>query len=190
MTQLSDLTPELREKFASVKLLLLDVDGTLTDNMIYLDGKTERKAFNISDGMGLGMMMRMGGIKIAFVTGRQSEATAQRAKELRIKYVFQGPIDKGSTAQKLAGELGIEPEGMAAMGDDLPDLSLFRVCNLNLAPANAVPEVAADADWISQHDGGAGALREAAELILKAQDKWDGMVEQMRDMSDLRPAKD
>ncbi len=183
------LSRELEKKFAAVKLLFLDVDGTLTDNMIYLDGKSERKGFNITDGMGMGLL-RMAGVEIAFVTGRHSEATVQRAKEMRLKHVFQGPIDKGSTAEKLAEELEIDREGIASMGDDLPDLSLFRVSNLKLAPANAVPEVAADADWISQHNGGAGALREAAELILKAQGKWDAMVERLRDMSDLRPAKD
>ena len=151
-----------------VRLLALDVDGVLTDGRIYYGNTDEElKAFNIKDGLGV-KLLQDAGVKVAIITGRQSEIVARRARELGIEDVVQGREDKLSALQELCDREGLALEDCAYMGDDLPDLSAIKAAGLGLTVADATRAVAAAADWQSSLAGGAGAVREACELILEA----------------------
>ena len=159
----------------TIRLIVFDVDGTLTDGSIILGEKEEWKAFNIQDGLGIRLLIKAG-IEVAFITGRRSGAVRRRAKELGVQHVIQSARDKGVALRKLGEVLKITREQIAAMGDDLPDLALFRETGLKLAVADAASELRAAAHWISKTAGGCGAAREAAEMILKTQGKWSKLV--------------
>ena len=166
----------------TIKLVGLDVDGVLTDGGIYLgaaDGQpVELKKYEIQDGLGIYFLQRAG-IRVAIVTGRVSESVRMRAKELGID-----DLSQDAQAQKLPGFLamldrhGIAPEEAAFIGDDFPDLAVLRLVGLPVAVGNAVPEVkAASALQLTRH-GGAGAVREFAELLMKARGDWETVTEQ------------
>ncbi len=143
----------LAARAAAVRLLVLDVDGVLTDGtLVYGPGGEEVKRFHVRDGYAL-VAARRAGLAVAVISGRASAAVTRRLAELEVEEVHQG------------GEV-------AAMGDDLPDLPLLRAAGLALAPADAVPEVRRAAAWISRQPGGRGAVREAVELILRARKAW------------------
>ncbi|MBL3593279.1 MAG: HAD-IIIA family hydrolase [Synergistaceae bacterium] len=150
-----------------IRLLALDVDGTLTDGGVYLDGGgNEFKRFDIRDGMGL-VRLRKAGVTLALISGRASRATERRARDLGIDRVHNGVGDKLPFLQKLAEELDLDAADVAYMGDDVNDLDCLRWSGLSLAPADARPEVLAVVDWVAPLGGGHGAVREAAELILR-----------------------
>ena len=164
------------KKLSTVKLLALDVDGVLTDGTIYIGTQGELcKGFNAKDGMGISCALR-NGLNVAIITGRTSEIIRQRAKELGITQVLEGVHDKRSALLKLTAELGLQPEEVAYIGDDLNDLPAFSVAAVAFAPADAADEVCDAADIILVHAGGRGAVREAIEMILQAQDKWQAIV--------------
>ena len=149
-----------------IRLLVLDVDGTLTDGKIYLDGSGgEFKRFDIHDGMGIAML-REGGVKTAFLSGRHSEATARRAEELGIDLLFNGVGDKLPVLTALMDELCISSKEVAYMGDDVNDLECLRAAGLALVPADGVEEARGAADRITPSRAGYGAVRDAAEFIL------------------------
>lgn len=151
-----------------VRLLALDVDGVLTDGRIYYGNAGEElKAFNIKDGLGV-KLLQDAGVKVAIITGRQSEIVARRARELGIEDVVQGREDKLTALRELCKRDGLALEHCAYMGDDLPDLGAITAAGLGLTVADATRAVAAAADWQSTLGGGAGAVREACEFILKA----------------------
>ncbi len=159
-----------------IKLLALDVDGVLTDGSINIGAEGECfKGFNAKDGLGISCAMR-NGVQIAIITGRSSAIIHHRAQELGITLLHEGVKDKYAELQSLAQELELQPEEVAYMGDDLNDLPAFQAAGVALAPADAVPEVAASADFVMQRRGGAGAVREAIEMLLRAQDKWEQIV--------------
>jgi 3-deoxy-D-manno-octulosonate 8-phosphate phosphatase (KDO 8-P phosphatase) len=161
---------------ANVRLLALDVDGVLTDGRIYYgnDGE-ELKAFNIKDGLGI-KLLRKSGVKVAIITGRQSEIVARRARELGIEDVVQGRDDKREALLELCQRHQLTIEECAYMGDDLPDLGAVVAVGLGLTVADAADAVREAADWISESAGGCGAVREACEFILTARGEWPERV--------------
>ena len=157
-------------------LVLMDVDGVLTDGHIYLQsqpdgGATEMKVFSAHDGAGLKLAHRMG-LKTGIITGRDSPATTRRAREASVDYVYQGRAEKLGAYEEIVRRAGAADESVAYIGDDLPDLPLLRRAGLAVAVANAVPEVKQAAHYVTTRSGGEGAVREVIELILKSQGKW------------------
>lgn len=160
-----------------VKLLALDVDGVLTDGSLNIGAEGEVfKAFNARDGLGLSCLLRSG-VRVAIITGRQSAIIHRRAEELGITELYEGIKDKRKILAELAEKGGLMREEIAYMGDDLNDLPALTFAGLPCAPADAAPEVLSVSSFISQYDGGRGAVRETAELILKAQSKWNDIVD-------------
>lgn len=156
------------EKAQAISLLALDVDGVLTDGSIYYGNAGEElKAFNIRDGLGIKLLQRAG-IKVAIITGRQSEIVLRRARELGIADVVQGRDDKREALLELCQSQGLTPAECAYMGDDLPDLGAVTLAGLGMTVADAAAAVGAAADWQSNLPGGGGAVREACEFILAA----------------------
>ena len=157
------------DRAREVRLLALDVDGTLTDGTLLIGGDAEvAKPFSVRDGFGLNLL-RQAGIEVAIITARQSAIVARRAAELGIGQVHQGVKDKRARLQALCAEAGIGLERAAYMGDDWPDLAVMASCGLAAAPVDAEPEVRAAAHWVSSVPGGRGAVRELALFILDAQ---------------------
>jgi 3-deoxy-D-manno-octulosonate 8-phosphate phosphatase (KDO 8-P phosphatase) len=145
---------------AEIKLLVLDVDGVLTDGSLVVNGDgSESKNFNILDGHGI-RMWRRAGLKVAFLSGRTSEPTKYRAKQLEVDYCLQECHYKLSEVEKLMESLGYRPEAVAYVGDDLPDLPVIRYVGFAVAVANAVDEVKKHADFVTKSRGGEGAVRE------------------------------
>ncbi len=162
------LAAELRERAARVRLLALDVDGTLTDGRLLLAAEgIEIKAFHAHDGQGL-KILREVGIEIALITARTSDVVTQRAGDLGIKHVHQGCHDKRSSLRNLSRLLDLEASQVAFMGDDLPDLAPMGWCGFSIAPANAHPWVRERAHLVTRAAGGQGAARELCDLILDA----------------------
>lgn len=164
-----------------VRLLGLDVDGVLTDNGIFVgpvDGQpVELKRFDIQDGLGQ-VLMRAAGIPVVWVSGRHSEATTVRARELRIEEVLQvGGPEKLDALGALLARRGIAWEDAAFVGDDLADLQVLRRVGLPVAVANAVEEVKAVAKYVTRAPGGHGAVREVVEVLLKARGRWPELLE-------------
>ena len=156
-----------------IKLLLLDVDGVLTDGRLYYGNSGEEmKAFNIQDGLGIKLLQK-GGIGVGIITGRVSQLLQRRADELGIHPVIQGREDKLTALQELLETSDLTLDQIAYMGDDLPDLAAIRRVGLGITPANGNRAVARHADWQTTLGGGQGAVREVAEMILQAQDKLD-----------------
>lgn len=156
----------LPEQRLNIKLLILDVDGVMTDGKLhYSDNGIETKSFHVHDGIGL-MLLLKNNIQIAVISGRKSKATANRLRELGIKHVFLGCTDKTKALIKLKNKLKIKNENIAYVGDDLPDISIMQQVGLRFAVANATKEVLALADYITKKKGGNGAVREVCETIL------------------------
>jgi 3-deoxy-D-manno-octulosonate 8-phosphate phosphatase (KDO 8-P phosphatase) len=160
------------EKFAAIKLLVLDVDGVLTDGRFFLtENAEEYKAFDSKDGHGLRMLMA-GGVGVVIISGRNSKAVDLRAKELGITRVYQGIRSKEALLLDILAKEPFTKEEICCVGDDLPDLPLFPHAGVSVAVADAVPELRQAATFTTKSRGGAGAVREVCELILKAKDLW------------------
>ena len=150
-----------------IKLFALDIDGTLSDDGVYMDGNGgEFKRFSIRDGYGI-VMLKQAGIKIAFISGRFSAATQQRADNLKIDACINGTKEKLSDLKKLAKKWGIKQQEVAYAGDDIPDIECLEWSAFGIAPANASCHAKQAADWIAPSNGGFGAIRDAAEKILE-----------------------
>jgi 3-deoxy-D-manno-octulosonate 8-phosphate phosphatase (KDO 8-P phosphatase) len=162
---------------ARIKLLLFDVDGVLTDGKILLhaDG-SESKTFDIKDGTAIVWAQRVG-LTVGFLSARTSAATSQRAAQLGITLLHQGVRSKLDTYDQLADSLMLDDDVIAYMGDDILDLPVLSRVGLATAPADAADDVRTRVHWVSQHRGGDGAARELIELILRAQGRWDSIVE-------------
>lgn len=168
LTHLHDLTDDLLARAARIRLACFDVDGTLTDGRLYLDGEgREQKAFHVQDGQGL-VLLRRAGIEVAFVTARGGTVATARGRELGVQ-VFTSVKDKLAKVRELCAALDLAPEQVAFMGDDLPDVPAFRAVGLAIAPANAHPWTARHAHWHTRLPGGQGAAREVCDLLLGAQ---------------------
>jgi 3-deoxy-D-manno-octulosonate 8-phosphate phosphatase (KDO 8-P phosphatase) len=156
---------------ARIRLIGFDVDGTLTDGRLhYGTDDRDAKSFYVQDGMGL-TLLRHAGIALALVTARQSPVVAARGSELKIDHVHIGERSKLECMQRIARGMGIGMEEVAFMGDDLPDLATLRAVGLAIAPANAHHWVLPAVHWVTPRDGGAGAARDACDLLLQAQDR-------------------
>jgi 3-deoxy-D-manno-octulosonate 8-phosphate phosphatase (KDO 8-P phosphatase) len=170
----------LHERCAAIDLLVLDVDGVLSDGgIIYTADGGELKQFHVRDGSGL-KFWQLAGNRAAFLTGRTSAIVARRAQELDIEFVVQDAADKLAAYRGLLATAGAVPGQVCYIGDDLPDLPPLRHCGLAVAVADACPEVRAEAHYVTQAPGGRGAVREAVELILRGQGRWQPLVERLR----------
>ena len=144
-----------------IKMLVMDVDGTLTDGHIYVGSEGEMmKAFHVQDGYGIAHLLPQLGIIPVIITGRSSEIVRKRAAELKISHLHQGIGDKLTKLQEVARELGIEAGEIAYIGDDVNDLDCICWCGFTACPADAVPEVLEKVDYVCKRDGGRGAVRE------------------------------
>lgn len=149
-----------------IKMLVMDVDGTLTDGSIYMGPQGEAmKAFHAQDGYGIAQILPRIGVTPVIITGRKSQIVANRAKELKITQLHQGVQDKLPLLQRIARELGAAREEVAYIGDDLNDFDCIRWCGLTGCPADAVPEIRAAVDFVSSRCGGRGAVREFVDYI-------------------------
>jgi 3-deoxy-D-manno-octulosonate 8-phosphate phosphatase (KDO 8-P phosphatase) len=157
---------------ARIKLLVLDVDGVMTDGGLLFDATgREWKRFHVHDGLAM-VAARRAGLPVAVISGRTSPAVARRMAELGVDELNQGVSDKAPVVRAIIGRLGLSPADVAAMGDDLLDLPVMAMVGLRLAPANAVQEVRRAAHWVSRRAGGDGAVREAIEMLLRARGAW------------------
>jgi len=166
---------------SQIRLLLMDVDGVLTDGKLFNvpapDGRmAETKGFDSQDGIGLQWLARLG-IPTGLISGRVSSATVERAAQCKIKYVYQGHTEKIPIFEEILADAGIDPGEAAYVGDDLTDVVVMRRVGLAIATANARPEVKAIAHYVTSVPGGQGAVREVIELILKAQGRWQEILE-------------
>lgn len=159
---------KLREKIIGIDLIAMDVDGVLTDGRIIIcsDG-SESKNFNVRDGHGLAMA-RFEGYKLAWISGRVSEATTLRARELGIEHVFQGPRKKDEILKELAAKLGVALDKVLFIGDDVVDIPAMKTAGIGVAVADAHPTTLAMADWVTSAAGGQGAVREMIDFIVEA----------------------
>jgi 3-deoxy-D-manno-octulosonate 8-phosphate phosphatase (KDO 8-P phosphatase) len=177
----SDLNQsDFRQRAARIKLLLMDVDGVLTDgrliNVPAPDGSVfETKAFDSQDGIAL-QWLSWHNIATGVISGRVSPATTERARQVNMRYVYQGHIEKIPILEQILAESGLTPEETAYAGDDLTDIVVMRRIGLAIAPANARPEVKRAAHYVTAAAGGHGAVREIAEMLLEAQGHWSDIL--------------
>jgi 3-deoxy-D-manno-octulosonate 8-phosphate phosphatase (KDO 8-P phosphatase) len=168
--------PRFWARCNQIEMLILDVDGVLTDgSIIYGDDGVELKAFHVRDGSGLKLWQSIGK-QAAIITGRKSAVVDVRAAELGIVLVFQGLADKETALGQILSATGLQPGQVCAMGDDLPDLPLLISSGVAVAVADACPEVNHMAHYVTRLGGGRGAVREAVELILRCQGRWQQVV--------------
>ena len=169
----------LADSAAQIRLLLLDVDGVLSDGRIMLGQHDELKSYSVRDGFGI-TMLRSSGIQVGILTGRRSESVSRRAGELHLDHLIQGRPDKLPACRELCDSLGLTLGQVAYMGDDWLDLPLLEAVGLSAAPGDAEPEVLARVNLVTQAHGGRGAVREFAELLLKARGEYDTLLERYR----------
>jgi 3-deoxy-D-manno-octulosonate 8-phosphate phosphatase (KDO 8-P phosphatase) len=179
-------SPEVLARARKIKLFLMDVDGTLTDGGVCLISAltvdasapvTEMKVFNAQDGQGLSLAHTMG-IQTGFITGRHSPAVAQRAKELKVAFVYLGQATKTQAFEECLEKAGVTEDEVAYMGDDLPDIPLAQRAGLAISVANGAPELKAVCHYTTSRLAGHGTAREVVELILKSQGRWEEAIPQ------------
>jgi 3-deoxy-D-manno-octulosonate 8-phosphate phosphatase (KDO 8-P phosphatase) len=168
------------ELAAQIRLLLMDVDGVLTDGRLYgvpdaTGNIVETKGFDSQDGIAL-QWLAWNGIDTGVISGRVSPATEARAKQVKMKYVYQGHIEKIPVLEEILGRAGFESSQVAYIGDDFTDVVVMNRVGLGIATANARAEVKRSAKYVTQSPGGQGAVREVVELLLKAQGHWEGLL--------------
>ena len=173
--------PNVRHRAAKIKLLLMDVDGVLTNGKLYhfpdaAGNMVETKGFDSQDGIAL-QWMQWKGLKTGVISGRESLGTAERARQVKMNYVYQGHIEKIPILEKILAEAGLRPEEVAYMGDDFTDLVVMRRVGFAVAVANARPEVKREAHYVTEATGGNGAVREVIEILLNAQGFWSEILE-------------
>lgn len=162
----------------AIKLLVLDVDGVLTDGGITIDSQGVEivKRFHVRDGLGIQLAMEQG-LKVAVLSSRLSRAVDARLRELGVTLLMQGARDKGAGLRAIAQQAGVDPAQAAYMGDDLLDLPAMLRCGYKITVADAAPELRQIADYVTGQPGGHGAVREAVEHLLKAQNKWQAVLD-------------
>ncbi|HYS42601.1 MAG TPA: HAD hydrolase family protein [Geobacteraceae bacterium] len=163
----------MNDRLSKIKLLLLDVDGVMTDCLIIFDSNCiESKFFNVKDGHCIKLLQRAG-IEVGIVSGRKSQVVTNRAAELGIVRVFQGTLDKLAVYREILAETGLADEQIAFMGDDVIDIPVLSRVGFAAAPADAVEEVLPHVHFVARNRGGWGAVRELCDLILKGQGAWE-----------------
>ncbi len=166
-----------REKLKNIKLLLLDVDGVLTDGkIVYTDSGEQIKAFDVKDGHGLKLLMRSGA-EVVLITGRESKVVLHRARDLGIQEVYQKVTNKIEIYEKILKEKNLEDIHVGFVGDDLIDIPVLKRVGFSAAVEDAIPEVKEIVDYVTSKKGGEGAVREVCELLLKSQNKWEELTE-------------
>ena len=175
-----DVAENITEIVANIKLLLMDVDGVLTDGKLYYvpgpaGAVVETKGFDTQDGMAL-QWLSWKGIQTGVISGRVSPATEERCRQCGCTYIYQGHVEKIPIVEEILARSGFTREQVAYMGDDLTDVVVMRRVALAIAPANARPEVKRWANFVTQSVGGKGAVREVCELLLKTQGHWDDLL--------------
>src|SRR5271167_550527 len=178
------ISPGLKKRAAQIKVLLMDVDGTMTDGGVTLlsqpDGSAlEIKTFDAHDGQGL-TLAHTAGIRTGCITGRESAALLRRAREMKMEFIYMKQPVKTSAYEEILQKAGVPESAVAYIGDDLPDLPLMRRVGLAVAVGNAVPEVKKAAHFTTRAAAGHGAIREAVELILKSKGIWKEMLDKAR----------
>ncbi|SFH67107.1 KdsC family phosphatase [Modicisalibacter xianhensis] len=170
-------SPGLIERARHIRLLVLDVDGVMTDGQLYFqaDGQ-ETKAFSTQDGLGIKLLQRAG-VRVAIITGRESPMVSQRAAALGIEHVFQGRDDKLEVLKGLLPQLGIDFSEVAYCGDDLPDLPSLRQAGLGISVPNAPAYIREYAAWVTARRGGDGAVREICDGLLQMQGHWASVLD-------------
>lgn len=172
----------MKERFAAVRILALDVDGVLTDgSMIYGPDDEQIKVFSAHDGLGI-RLAREAGLEVVIVTGNSSKAVEHRAKHLGFSGIFQMARYKADAIKEICARWGVSAHEVAFIGDDLNDLPAFDSGCLAIAVANATDEVKSRAAYVTSKKGGAGAIREVIELVLKSQNRWEEAVQSFLDM--------
>ncbi|HEX4646492.1 MAG TPA: HAD hydrolase family protein [Verrucomicrobiae bacterium] len=169
--------PSLNARLAKVKLFLCDVDGVLTDASVFIGQAQETKRFHIRDGLWL-VLLRREGIKVGWISNRPSSATTLRAEELKIDFLEQAKGDKVKAAENILARTACRWEEVCYMGDDIVDLGVLKRAGVAVTVADAVREAKTIAHCQTKAAGGHGAVREVVEMILKAQKKWDRIVEE------------
>jgi 3-deoxy-D-manno-octulosonate 8-phosphate phosphatase (KDO 8-P phosphatase) len=172
--------PDITAQASKIKLLLMDVDGVMTDGKLYnvpdgTGGVVETKGFDTQDGIAL-QWLSWFGIKTGVISGRVSPATEERCRQCKFTYIYQGHIEKIPILEEILAKAGVSKEEVAYIGDDLTDVVLFRRAGLGIAVANAREEVKRSAHLVTVAEGGKGAVREVCELLLKAQGHWEGLL--------------
>lgn len=171
---------EVQNRARRLRLLLLDVDGVLTDGTVHIVSTGgESKSFHIRDGAAIVWAGRHG-LEVGLLSGRYSDATTRRAAELKLRIVSQAGPDKRQAYADILAERGLTDDEVGYMADDILDLPILGRAGLSTAPADAVAEVRESVDWVSPSGGGRGAVRELLELILRAQGKWDDVLQGFR----------
>lgn len=174
----------MTDRLSKIELVLLDVDGVLTDGRIIWDANgTEIKFFNVKDGHGIKLLQRAG-IQVGIITGRTSPVVDLRAKELGITLVYQGSLRKQDSYDDIKRITGLSDYQIAYMGDDVIDVPVMRRVGFAAAPSDALPEALAVADLVTSRCGGMGAVRELCDLILKCRGDWDRLVKDRYELLD------
>jgi len=172
----TDMPSHLTQMLRQIKMVVMDVDGVLTDGKLYYSEAGELiKTFSIKDGLGIKLLNKHG-VDTAIITGRRSKMVELRARELGIDTLVQGREDKLHALKELSEKTSCKLDEIAYIGDDLPDLSAIVNCGFGATVANAYHEVIQHADWVSQYNGGEGAVRELADLILRAQGQYSTII--------------
>lgn len=168
----------LNEKAKAIKLMILDVDGVLTNGtLIYSKDAIDYKAFSVKDGLGISML-RKSGVEVAIITACVSDIIKKRAEHLGLRYVYEGCVDKLQPYLDLKEQLKLQDSEIAYMGDDLPDLAIIRRVGLGMTVADAPKIIQEHAAYVSKFPGGQGAVREVCELIMEAQGSFAKIVEE------------
>lgn len=171
----------MQSKLAKIKLLLLDVDGVLTNGQIIYDNQgNELKAFDVKDGHGLKMVQRAG-IRVGIVTGRNSIVVSRRAQELGIEILYQGALRKLEPYLEILSEQNLLDEQVAYVGDDIIDLPILQRVGFSATVADAIPDLFPYVDYIATRPGGGGAVREICDLLLRASGQWDEITKRYFD---------
>lgn len=178
------ISPAVKKRAAKIKVVLMDVDGTLTDGSVTLlsqaDGSAlEIKTFDAHDGQGL-TLGRTAGLRMGVITGRESPALRRRMKELKVEFVYEKQAQKIPAYEEILKKADVTEDEVAYLGDDLPDITIMRRVGLAVAVGNATPEVLKAAHYTTGRNGGKGAARELVELILKSKGIWEEMIDQAR----------
>ncbi len=184
MAGVSRISPALKKRAARITLLLMDVDGTMTDGGVTLLSQTdgtavEIKTFDAHDGQGL-TLAQTAGLRTGCITGRESAALLRRAREMKMEFVYMKQPLKMPAYEEILQKAGVADSAVAFVGDDLPDIPLMRRTGLAVAVGDAVPEVKKAAHYTTKALAGHGAVREAVELILKAKGIWEAMIDKAR----------
>jgi 3-deoxy-D-manno-octulosonate 8-phosphate phosphatase (KDO 8-P phosphatase) len=184
LARLPKISPALKRRAAQIQVVLMDVDGTMTDGSVTLlsqpDGTAlEIKTFDAHDGQGL-TLAHTAGLRTGCITGRESAALMRRAREMKMEFIYMKQPLKMPAYEEILRKAGVSDSVVAYIGDDLPDIPLMRRAGLAIAVGNAVPEVKQAAHYTTRASAGRGAVRDAIELILKCKGIWEAMIEKAR----------